>query len=55
MLAGSHNVIQFSISDTGIGIPASKLSPFDAFSQEDSSITRKFRHWFGIDHFCLLH
>ena len=37
------SVIQFTISDTGIGIPESKLaSIFDAFSQEDSSITRKF-------------
>ena len=37
------NFIQFTISDTGIGIPESKLaSIFDAFSQEDSSITRKF-------------
>ena len=33
----------FTISDSGIGIPAAKLkSIFDAFSQEDSSITRRF-------------
>ncbi|MBK7049479.1 MAG: response regulator [Rhodoferax sp.] len=39
---GPH-AVGFTISDTGIGIPASKLgSIFDAFSQEDSSITRKY-------------
>jgi signal transduction histidine kinase/DNA-binding response OmpR family regulator/HPt (histidine-containing phosphotransfer) domain-containing protein len=37
--AGLH----FSIIDSGIGIPQHKLdSIFDAFSQEDSSITRKY-------------
>ena len=37
------NLVQFTIHDTGIGIPSHKLdSIFDAFSQEDSSITRKF-------------
>jgi two-component system sensor histidine kinase/response regulator len=37
------NLIQFTIRDTGIGIPKDKLGAiFDAFSQEDSSITRKF-------------
>ena len=37
------NLVQFTISDTGIGIPEAKLAAiFDAFSQEDSSITRKF-------------
>ena len=36
-------VFHFTISDTGIGIPESKLgSIFEAFSQEDSSITRRY-------------
>ncbi|MBI2751214.1 MAG: response regulator [Burkholderiales bacterium] len=36
-------VLQFSVRDSGIGIPASKLgSIFDAFAQEDSSTTRKY-------------
>jgi two-component system, sensor histidine kinase and response regulator len=40
---GDGTVLQFSVSDSGIGIPADKLSTiFDAFSQEDSSITRKY-------------
>jgi signal transduction histidine kinase/DNA-binding response OmpR family regulator len=36
-------VVQFSIKDTGIGIPDEKLaSIFDAFTQADASTTRKF-------------
>ncbi len=38
-----ETALQFSVRDTGIGIPANKLdSIFEAFSQEDSSITRKY-------------
>ncbi len=36
-------LLHMAISDTGIGIPSHKLgSIFDAFSQEDSSTTRKY-------------
>jgi len=41
--AGVPELLLFTISDTGIGIPAAKLnSIFDAFSQEDGSITRRY-------------
>ena len=40
---GEGATLHISVSDSGIGIPAAKLgSVFDAFSQEDSSITRKY-------------
>lgn len=41
--ANGGAMLHLTVSDTGIGIPTDKLgSIFDAFSQEDSSITRKY-------------
>lgn len=41
--ADGRALLHLAISDTGIGIPADKLGTiFDAFSQEDSSTTRKY-------------
>jgi CheY-like chemotaxis protein len=38
-----ETVLQFTVSDTGVGIPAVKLnSIFDAFTQTDASTTRKY-------------
>lgn len=38
-----ENELKFSVSDTGIGIPADKCdSIFSSFSQVDSSVTRKY-------------
>lgn len=42
-LAGDEVLVEFSVQDTGVGIDAEYLTQvFDDFSQEDSSVTRKF-------------
>ncbi|MEL6195179.1 MAG: response regulator, partial [Bacteroidota bacterium] len=40
---GEHNLIQFAVKDTGIGIPEDKMHKlFESFSQVDASTTRKY-------------
>ncbi|MBE9581743.1 MAG: response regulator [Proteobacteria bacterium] len=40
---GSHATVRFSVSDTGIGIPADRVDRlFKSFSQVDASTTRKY-------------
>ncbi len=39
----AHDMLHFSVADTGIGIPADKLDTiFEAFTQADSKVTRNF-------------
>jgi PAS domain S-box-containing protein len=43
VMAGDGLTLHFSVRDTGIGIPASKIDMiFDSFSQADTSTTRKY-------------
>lgn len=42
-ISGEHMIVRFSVADTGIGIPEEKKRHiFDAFSQVDSSMTRRY-------------
>jgi hypothetical protein len=48
LLQRKDSHVEFSVSDTGIGIPASSLPHvFDRFSQKDSSTTRSYG-WLGL-------
>jgi signal transduction histidine kinase/AmiR/NasT family two-component response regulator/HPt (histidine-containing phosphotransfer) domain-containing protein len=41
--ADTKVILEFSVRDTGVGIPESKLSTiFDAFNQADTTVTRRF-------------
>ncbi len=41
--AGSHTTLHFSVADTGVGIPPERQEHvFEAFTQADSSTTRKY-------------
>ena len=43
MVVGDVRLLHFAVRDTGIGIPAEKMDTiFESFSQEDSSITRRY-------------
>ena len=43
LVAGDARILHFAVRDTGIGIPAEKIDTiFESFSQEDSSITRRY-------------
>jgi signal transduction histidine kinase/CheY-like chemotaxis protein len=41
--SGTHALVRFTVTDTGIGIPADRLDRlFESFSQVDASTTRKY-------------